>query len=173
MLVEHMAQLPIDARPRSGDGCPCASAAQPRVRLFQIAYDEKTLSQVDDGFELLDNLENARPDWFEYWPIRKYLMSQALDEETLYGFFSPKFRHKTGLGHVEVVEFVRQRAAVADVFLFSPQPGMASHQRGPVRDLRRIGERSEGLALPAHQLPRRGAAESLHPGTGRLADADH
>jgi len=43
----------------------------PNVRLFHIAYSADTLAAMEDGYELLDNLANPRPDWFEYWPIRQ------------------------------------------------------------------------------------------------------
>ena len=50
----------------------------PPVRLYQIAYSAASLAAVEPGYELLDNLDNARPDWFEYWPIRRFLQQQAL-----------------------------------------------------------------------------------------------
>lgn len=98
----------------------------PPVRLYQIAYSAASLAAVEPGYELLDNLDNARPDWFEYWPIRRFLQQQALDEAAYYGFFSPKFGAKTQLSHSEVVAFVQAHAASADVLLFSPQPDMAA-----------------------------------------------
>ena len=49
------------------------------VRLFQIAYSPATLAAVEPGFEVLDNLANPRPDWYEFWPMRRYLREQPLD----------------------------------------------------------------------------------------------
>ncbi len=102
------------------------STALPVVQLYQIAYSEDTLRAVEPGFEPLDNRDNARPDWYEYWPIRQFLRSQALDDDAFYGFFSPKFRHKTQLGADQVRAEVRRVAAEADVVLFSPQPDMGA-----------------------------------------------
>lgn len=96
------------------------------VHLHQIAYSEATLAQVEPGYILLDNLANPRPDWFEYWPVRRYLQEQALDDEAFYGFFSPKFGAKTRLAHADVLRFVEQAAPAADVVLFSPQPDMGA-----------------------------------------------
>lgn len=96
------------------------------VHLFQIAYSAATLAAVEPGFEPLDNLANERPDWYEYWPIRRFLLTQALNEQAFYGFFSPKFRFKTQLGAADVRAFVRQHAPDIDVALFSPQPDMGA-----------------------------------------------
>ncbi len=94
------------------------------VRLFQIAYSAATLAAVEPGFEVLDNLANPRPDWFEYWPIRRFLLEQPLDETVHYGFFSPKFCRKTQLSAEQVRAAVA--ASGADVVLFSPQPDMGA-----------------------------------------------
>lgn len=99
------------------------------VHLFQIAYSEATRAALEPGYAMLDNLENARPDWFEYWPIRRWLLSNALDERAWYGFFSPRFGSKTQLGHAQVVAAVQAAAraeAPVDVVLFSPQPDMGA-----------------------------------------------
>ncbi|HEY6241188.1 MAG TPA: hypothetical protein VIW78_10150 [Burkholderiales bacterium] len=91
------------------------------IRAFQIFYDEKTRASVDPDFEPLDNLINERPDWYEYWPIRNYLMQNRLDESAYYGFLSPNFGSKTGLAGKQVKDFVRQTGD-ADVITFSPFP---------------------------------------------------
>lgn len=88
------------------------------ARLFQIVWSRETLAALDPGFEPLDNLANERPDWREYWPIRRFLMTQRLDEDAHYGFFSPRLREKTGLDAATVRRFVE--AGDADVVGFSP-----------------------------------------------------
>jgi hypothetical protein len=99
----------------------------PAVHLHQIAYSPQTLAALEPGYLLLDNLCNERPDWFEYWPIRRFLLSETLDDDAFYGFFSPKFGGKTGLSHADVTRFVQQAAADGvDVALFSPQPDMGA-----------------------------------------------
>ena len=96
------------------------------IHLHQIAYSPATRDALQPGFTLLDNVANPRPDWYEYWPIRRFLLEQALDDEAFYGFFSPKFCAKTGLTHEAVQRFVMQHEAAADVLLFSPQPDMGA-----------------------------------------------
>jgi hypothetical protein len=101
-------------------------SAMADIFLHQIVYSDETARTADPGFRLLDNRDNLRPDWFEYWPIRRFLLTTPLDEQAFYGFFSPKFREKTQLGHDDVVAFIRAREAEADVFLFSPQVDMGA-----------------------------------------------
>lgn len=96
------------------------------IQLYQIAYSEQSRSEIEPGYLVLDNLGNERPDWYEYWPIRRFLQSETLDEDTFYGFFSPKFGKKTQLTYQQVTDFIRQHAAQTDVFLFSPQPDMGA-----------------------------------------------
>ena len=94
--------------------------------LYQIAYSAATRSAVEPAYGVLDNLANPRPDWYEYWPIRRFLLTEALDDQAFYGFFSPKFGSKTGLSHADVAAFAQQHAAEAEVLLFSPQPDMGA-----------------------------------------------
>ena len=87
-------------------------------KVYQIYYSEGTKAQNDMGFIQLDNLSNVRPDWREYWPIRQYLLSVKLEDDTRYGFFSPKFREKTGLEASDVMNFIENDDS--DVVIFSP-----------------------------------------------------
>jgi hypothetical protein len=98
----------------------------PPVHLHLIAYNEATRAAAAPPWLMLDNLANPRPDWFEYWPIRRHLLEQPLDEHAFYGFFSPKFSAKTGLDHAAVTAFVAAHAHEADIVLFSPQPDMGA-----------------------------------------------
>ena len=95
-----------------------AVAPAKEIRIFQIYYDEKTKLQLDPDFIPLDNSENSRPDWCEYWPIRKVLGNQSFDDDTYLGFFSPRFFDKTGMRGSKVLEIVR--GSDDDVISFSP-----------------------------------------------------
>ena len=68
-----------------------------RIELRQICYSAQTLEDLPEGMLALDYTDNERPDWREYWPIRRFLLNQTLADDTLYGFFSPKFSYKTEL----------------------------------------------------------------------------
>jgi len=88
--------------------------------MFQIRSPYVSPQDMDPGFGVLDNSANERPDWYEYWPIRKYLLNEALDENAFYGFLSPKFKHKTNLTAAQARDFVAAADEATDVVLFSP-----------------------------------------------------
>jgi hypothetical protein len=90
------------------------------VQIYQILNHYTPREELDPGYEVLDNSGNERPDWFEYWPIRKFLLDQALDENTFYGFLSPKFKLKTSLSSADVREFILAAGSAVDVVLLSP-----------------------------------------------------
>jgi hypothetical protein len=90
------------------------------VHTYQILNHYTSRQDLDPGFDVLDNSTNERPDWYEYWPIRKFLLGETLDENAFYGFLSPKFKLKTNLGAVDVVDFIGSSDAATDVVLLSP-----------------------------------------------------
>src|SRR5271155_1924685 len=87
---------------------------------FQILNHYTSRQELDPGFDVLDNSDNERPDWYEYWPIRRFLLNQNLDEDTFYGFLSPKFKLKTNLSAADAREFIAAAGPATDVVLFSP-----------------------------------------------------
>lgn len=90
------------------------------IELRQICYSPQTLSELPEGMLALDYQDNARPDWREYWPIRQFLLNNVLADDMLYGFFSPKFGYKTGLGSADVQAFIHQNSGPHDAYFFSP-----------------------------------------------------
>ncbi|WP_321907121.1 MULTISPECIES: hypothetical protein [unclassified Paraburkholderia] len=118
-----------DIHPQSGDATPEEAVPQESVaatsvramnnRVFQIFYSPETYAGLDSGFLPLDNT-GERPDWYEYWPIRRFLMRESLDENTRYGFLSPKFAGKTGLSSAQVMQFLAETHDDVDVVTFSP-----------------------------------------------------
>src|SRR3984957_19005179 len=95
-------------------------AAMHAAHIYQILNHYTSRQELDPGFEVLDNSANERPDWFEYWPIRKFLLNEALDENAFYGFLSPKFTLKTSLSSAAVREFIAAADSTAEVVLLSP-----------------------------------------------------
>jgi hypothetical protein len=91
------------------------------IRGFQIFYDDKTRAMIDPDFEPLDNSAAERPDWYEYWPIRKYLAGTRLERAAYYGFLSPMFFEKTRLTGRQVRDFLAG-SGDADVVTFSSFP---------------------------------------------------
>lgn len=88
--------------------------------IYQIYYSEQTRAEVDPGFLPLDNMQNERADWREYWPMRRFLLNHKLEPNHYYGFFSPKFRQKTGLTAKAVHDFISRQSGAPDVISFSP-----------------------------------------------------
>jgi hypothetical protein len=99
---------------------PISTAAPRAIELRQICYSAQTLSELPPGMLALDYQDNTRPDWREYWPIRQFLLKNVLADNTLYGFFSPKFGYKTGLGSADVQAFIHQDSGPHDAYFFSP-----------------------------------------------------
>jgi hypothetical protein len=90
-----------------------------KANIFQIFYDERTRGQVDPGFVGLDNIDNPRADWREYWAIRSFFLNNAIDDDQLYGFLSPSFGGKTGLSAARVEQFINENPG-HEVYTFSP-----------------------------------------------------
>lgn len=90
------------------------------VHAFQILNHYTSPQELDPGFGVLNNSANEKPDWYEYWPIRNYLLGNSLDPNAFYGFLSPKFALKTNLTASDVMNFAASAPVATDVLLFSP-----------------------------------------------------
>jgi hypothetical protein len=101
------------------------------IFIYQIFYDQTSRKILDPGFIPLDNTSNERPDWFEFWVIRKFLNEHPLEENAWYGFLSPKFGAKTGLDSKQVISFVNTYAIHSDVALFSTDWDQIAYFQNP------------------------------------------
>ena len=125
------------------------------IKIFQIFYNEATKNSNDPGFLPLDNMENPRPDWREYWPIRSYLLNNQLDPDGYYGFFSPKFKDKTGLSAQDCHAFINNKSNDVDVFSFSPFFDLGAWYQNSLL---------QAISLhPNFHLPMEGAVKILYP----------
>ena len=88
--------------------------------IYQIFYNEETRKKLLPGFIPLDNSENSRPDWFEFWVILNFLRNNQLQEDAWYGFLSPKFHEKTGFTSEFVLWALENHGKNSNVALFSP-----------------------------------------------------
>lgn len=91
-----------------------------QAQIFQIFYDEKSKSQLDDGFKGLDNTSAQVDGWFEFSPIFNFLESNSLTDDVWYGFLSPKFTSKTGCDAAYVYDFLNRIPKNSEVAIFSP-----------------------------------------------------
>ncbi|CAB3768613.1 hypothetical protein [Paraburkholderia solisilvae] len=87
--------------------------------VYQIFYDDESRRALDPGFLPLDNT-GQRPDWREYWPMRRFLLSNTLEENARYGFLSPKFGTKTKLTSGDVFVYLARQPDDVEVVIFSP-----------------------------------------------------
>ena len=51
----------------------------PAVHVYQILNHYTPREELDPGFLVLDNSANERPDWYEYWPMRKFLRERGAE----------------------------------------------------------------------------------------------
>lgn len=93
-------------------------------KIHQIYYSQESYEALDAGFIPLDNSE-GRSDWMEYWPIRQYFLNNAVRENDLVGFFSPRFFEKTGLSSADVYAHIESNPG-QDVYLFNPYFDLAA-----------------------------------------------
>jgi hypothetical protein len=101
------------------------------IRIYQIFYDEQSRKALDDGFIPLDNRDNPRPDWFEFWVIWRFLKAATLDNDAWYGFFSPKFLQKTGLSAAAVLDALGKLPDPFEVALFTSFPDQLAYYQNP------------------------------------------
>jgi hypothetical protein len=99
----------------------------PDIFIYQILTHYTAREALDPGFLVLDNSSNERPDWFEYWPIRKFLLNEPLDEDSFYGFLSPKFKLKTNLSAAAARDFVNLETKTTDVVLLTQSIHQAAY----------------------------------------------
>ena len=95
------------------------SASEIGRQIFQIFYDEKTQGMIAPEFTPLDNMENLRPDWFEFHVIRKALKKMEMREDCFYGFLSPNFHQKTGMSPSEVINMIKAVPKHVEVVLLT------------------------------------------------------
>jgi len=87
--------------------------------IFQIFHSAETRAELDEGFIPLDNAGQPL-DWFEYWPIRRFLIGNRVDAQVGYGFLSSQFVEKTQLKSEQVKQFIDGMPEDVDVVAFTP-----------------------------------------------------
>ena len=111
---------------RPGSAKKVVASAKAAVKLHYVGYSDQTVAAMPQGYRLLDNRDSPKNDWREYWPIRNFLLDEALTENCFYGFFSPRFQEKTGLLPEQVTAFVLSQPAETDVVTFSAMPDIGA-----------------------------------------------
>lgn len=119
-IGQKLKALAVGRRDTSYQPSAAVNRPSPRLEIFQICYSDETLKSVPEGFSVLDNRDNPRPDWREFWPIRQYLLTHELEDDVFYGFFSPRFSYKTQLEIDAIKAEVSSHGQDHDVLIFSP-----------------------------------------------------
>ncbi len=88
------------------------------MKIYQIFYDENSMTRLDSSFIPFDNSNSNKFDWFEYSAIREIFRTNSFSPDEYVGIFSPKFYKKTGLIGTDVIESLENFDA--DVISFSP-----------------------------------------------------
>lgn len=101
------------------------------IFIFQIYYDQTSKQKLDPGFLPLDNTKNNRPDWYELWSIKNFLKTHTLEEDSWYGFLSPKFYKKTGLTSEQINTFLHESDNDATIALISYAWDQIAYFRNP------------------------------------------
>ena len=101
------------------------------VELFQICYDNATRTSILPGCNIIDNSVEPLPGWFEFGAILHFLRTEVLNNDTWYGFLSPKFIEKTGVQPELVKQFLVDNGNNHEVSLFSPGWDQICYFRNP------------------------------------------
>ena len=88
------------------------------IKIYQIFYDYLTKKSIQPGFIPLDNSENLRPDWFEFWPMLNSFRKNEIKEDTWYGFLSPNFTLKTGFNSDTVLKIIKNTICLITIEVF-------------------------------------------------------
>jgi hypothetical protein len=86
-------------------------------KIYQIYYNKKSHSLIDSNFQPLNN-ENGPKDWFEFYPMFQTLKFMNLEEDTWYGFLSPKVFEKIDISADSILNTL-QKHNDCNVVLFS------------------------------------------------------
>lgn len=89
------------------------------IKIYQIFYNDETFKQVDPLYIPLDNSSSSNSDWFEFLPIKNFLDNTELEDNTYYGFFSPRFESKTKVKAKDLISLINNSPDNIDVFLSS------------------------------------------------------
>ena len=98
----------------------CNQSINQSIKIYQIFYNEETRNQIDPRYIPLDNTHSPKPEWFEFYPIKSFLDNNELEDNTYYGFLSPRFYEKTGVSAEQLIAIIQEKSQDnIDVFLSS------------------------------------------------------
>jgi hypothetical protein len=110
------------------------------INLYMIFYDKQTESMIPEGFVGLPNTNPLRKDLFEVEPILKFITEKSVNNDDLYGFFSPRIFEKTGLNASNIRSLKLKNLQRFDIVSIGPGPIYCGEFQNPVEQ----GEEGHG-----------------------------
>jgi hypothetical protein len=91
------------------------------LRIFQICWNERSLSKLEPGFTALDWRRNPNPDLREFAVFRELHAGGYTKKFDLTGAFSPKFAAKAGVSGLKFTKWVEDNPGY-DFYFVNPRP---------------------------------------------------
>lgn len=92
-----------------------------KVNVYQIYYLDGQKPELEKAFIPYSNLDNTRPEWFEYHVFRKEYFKKTLFGGDYTGFFSWKYRQKSLISGDDFIKFIHQNPGY-DAYFVNPYP---------------------------------------------------
>lgn len=90
-----------------------------KINIFQICSDGVETDGVASGFVGLFPPRGAQTGWGEYLAIRHFFLNNPIDDDAVYGFFSPGFFADSGLTAADVTGYIESKPD-CDAYTFFP-----------------------------------------------------
>lgn len=91
------------------------------IKIFQTYYKEIQNKKLDSDFVPLDNTNNHKPLWTEYWLFLNHYKNDGFRSSKYSGILSWKFNDKTNLTGQEFINFIQNNDG-HDVYFINPYP---------------------------------------------------
>lgn len=87
---------------------------------FMIYYNQETQNSIPPNFTPLDNRTPDRNELFEVEPILRFITESTIEDNSFYGFFSPRIFEKTGLSPKDLTLIEEADFSNCDIISISP-----------------------------------------------------
>lgn len=104
-----------------------------------IYYNQDTRACISHDFIPLDNCKPKRPELFEIEPILRFITDSELENDSFYGFFSPRLFEKTGLSSDDIFPIDEDTFKKHDVVSISPHPISGRWLKNPIHQGKQHG----------------------------------
>jgi len=106
---------------------------------FMIYYNQETRAGIPSEFIPLDNCVPERNEIFEIEPILRFIVESEIENDSFYGFFSPKLFEKTGLCADDIFPIDEKEFKHYDIISISPYPISERWFKNPIHQGKQHG----------------------------------